>query len=479
MSFLRAFSGGVHPAGNKNTEQYPTVRLEAFDKVEIPMSMHIGAPCRCIVKPGDAVKVGQLIGEAVGYLSAPIHASISGTVQSVSNKVAASGRSIEVVEIASDGQYTPHEDIRPPEVASREDFVAAIRASGLVGLGGAGFPTHVKLAPPADKQPDTLLINAAECEPYITADYRQTVEHPDEIIDGILQVMKWLNIPRAIIGVEDNKPVAIELLNNALLKYKVIHFTTPAIEVAPLKTVYPQGAEKMLIYALTKRKVPTGGLPHDVNVLVLNVSTVRFISKYLETGMPLIRRRITLDGSALAIQCNVNVPVGALIPDIIRLAGGFAEDAAKVIMGGSMMGVALDRIDLGVIKMNNAILALGQKEARIPRESQCIRCGRCITACPMELLPTTLDNLTRNRDVEGLAGLHCTDCIECGCCTYTCPAKRYLVQSIRTGKALLRMENEKNRRKAEMDATAAAQAQARATAAHAAPSPIRKETADA
>jgi len=464
VSFLRAFSGGVHPAGNKNTEQYPTVRLEAFDKVEIPMSMHIGAPCRCIVKPGDVVKVGQLIGEPGGYLSAPIHASISGTVKSVSHKVAASGRSIEVVEIESDGQYTPHEDIRPPVVQTREDFVAAIRASGLVGLGGAGFPTHVKLSPPPDKQPDILLINAAECEPYITADYRQTVEHPDEIIDGILQVMKWMQIPQAKIGIEDNKPVAIELLNNALLKYRVIHFEKPAIEVVPLKTIYPQGAEKMLIYALTKRKVPAGGLPHDVKALVLNVSTVRFISKYLETGMPLIRRRVTLDGSALAIQCNVNVPMGALIPDVIRLSGGLAEEPAKVIMGGSMMGVALDRVDLGIIKMNNAILALGKKEARIPQESQCIRCGRCISACPMELLPTTLDNLTRTRDVEGLASHNVNDCIECGCCTYVCPAKRYLVQSIRTGKSLLRMENDKKRRKAEMDAAAEAAAKARTAA---------------
>ena len=462
MSFLRSFSGGVHPAGNKNTEQYPTVRLEAFDKVEIPMSMHIGIPCRCIVKPGDHVKVGQLIGEAGGYLSAPIHASISGTVKSVSQKVASSGRSLEVVEIESDGLHEKFEGIHPPVVQTREDFIAAIRDSGLVGLGGAGFPTHVKLSPPPDKRPDILLINAAECEPYITADYRQTVEHPDEIIDGILQVMKWLEIPSAKIGVEDNKPVAIELLNNALLKYKVIHFTTPAIEIVPLKTIFPQGAEKMLIYTLSGRKVPAGGLPHDVKALVLNVSTVRFISKYLETGMPLIRRRITLDGSALAIQCNVNVPVGALIPDIIRLSGGLAEEPVKVIMGGSMMGVALDRIDVGVIKMNNAILAFGKKEAMTPQESQCIRCARCITSCPMGLMPTTLDNMNHSRDADGLARYHVNDCIECGCCTYVCPAKRYLVQSIRTGKAFLRMENDKKRRKAEMDAAAETAAKARA-----------------
>ena len=465
MSFLRAFSGGVHPAGNKNTEQYPTVRLEAFEKVEIPMSMHVGIPCRCIVKPGDTVKVGQLIGEAGGYLSAPIHASISGTVKSVSPKVASSGRSIEVVEIESDGCHTRYEGIHPPVVQTREDFVSAIRDSGLVGLGGAGFPTHVKLSPPPDKQPDILLINAAECEPYITADYRQTVEHPDEIIDGILQVMKWLDIPRAKIGVEDNKPIAIELLNNALMKYKVIHFSTPAIEVVPLRTIFPQGAEKMLIYALTKRKVPAGGLPHDVRALVLNVSTVRFISKYLETGMPLIRRRITLDGSALAIQCNVNVPMGALIPDIIKLSGGFAEEPAKIIMGGSMMGVAMDRIDVGIIKMNNAILALGKKEARTPMESQCIRCGHCITTCPMGLMPTTLDNMTRNRDIAGLESFHVLDCIECGCCTFACPAKRYLVQSLRTGKAFLRMENDKKRRKAELDAAADAASKTRAATA--------------
>lgn len=308
VSLFNAFSGGVHPAGNKNTEQYPTVRLVDFDKVEIPMSMHIGIPCRCVVSPGDEVKIGQMIGEAGGYLSAPIHASISGTVKSVAHRVAASGRKLEVVEIESDGRHEPFEEITPPVVETREDFIQAIRDSGLVGLGGAGFPTHVKLSPPPNKQPDVLLINAAECEPYITADYRQTVEHPDEIIDGILQVMKWMEIPKAIIGVEDNKPIAIELLNNALLKYQVVHFKKPPIEVVPLRTLFPQGAEKMLIYTLTRRKVPTGGLPHDVGTLVLNVSTVRFISKYLETGMPLIRRRVTLDGSALSCACNVNDP---------------------------------------------------------------------------------------------------------------------------------------------------------------------------
>lgn len=452
MSLFNAFSGGVHPAGNKNTEQYPTVRLVDFDKVEIPMSMHIGIPCRCVVSPGDEVKIGQMIGEAGGYLSAPIHASISGTVKSVAHRVAASGRKLEVVEIESDGRHEPFEEITPPVVETREDFIQAIRDSGLVGLGGAGFPTHVKLSPPPNKQPDVLLINAAECEPYITADYRQTVEHPDEIIDGILQVMKWMEIPKAIIGVEDNKPIAIELLNNALLKYQVVHFKKPPIEVVPLRTLFPQGAEKMLIYTLTRRKVPTGGLPHDVGTLVLNVSTVRFISKYLETGMPLIRRRVTLDGSALSCACNVNVPIGALIPDIIELAGGLIEEPSKIIMGGSMMGVSLDQIELGIIKMNNAILALGKKEARIPEETQCIRCARCITACPMGLMPTTLDIMTRNRDADGLNEYHAMDCIECGCCTYVCPAKRHLVQSIRTGKAYLRTENDKKRRKIEQEA---------------------------
>lgn len=437
------FSGGVHPRGNKNTHFYPTTRLDKFRIIRIPMSMHIGPPCECIVQPGDQVEIGQVIGSANAPMAVPIHASVSGKVLSVHREVASGGRSVDVVEIESDGLNTIHASVTPPLVGSREQFVQAIRDSGLVGLGGAGFPTYMKLQPPPGKEPDILVINAAECEPYVTADFRQCAEHPDEIIDGIIQVMKHMGIPRAIIGVEKNKPLAADVLNYELMKLKLASNLTPDISVVKLRTIYPQGAEKMLVYSLTRRKIPAGGLPHDVHVMVMNVSTVRFISKYLKTGMPLVRRRITLDGSSVRVPCNLNVPIGALIPDVIEAAGGLSEEAGKVIMGGSMMGVALDRLDASIIKNNNAILVLSRKEAAIPEETQCIRCGRCVATCPMKLMPTSLDNMARNKDIEGLRQYHVMDCIECGCCAYACPAKRYLVQSIRNGKTYLRMAQAK------------------------------------
>lgn len=435
---FRHFSGGVHPRGNKNTHFYPTVRLDAFKTVRIPMSMHVGPPCTCIVKVGDTVQIGQMIGRADATLAVPIHASVSGTVKSVHKEVASSGRSVEVVVIESDGLNTIHESVKPPLVTDRASFIQALRDSGLVGLGGAGFPTYMKMQPPPGKEPDLLVINAAECEPYITSDFRQCAEHPDEIIDGIIQVMHYMDIPRAIVGTEDNKPLAAEVLNFELMKLRLAANLKPNISVVRMRTVYPQGAEKMLIYTLCKRVVPAGGLPHDVHVMVLNVSTVRFIAKYLKTGMPLVRRRLTLDGSAMRVSCNVNVPIGAPIPDVIEAAGGLSADAGKVIMGGSMMGVAIDRLEASIIKQNNAILVFDNNEAAIPQETQCIRCARCVSVCPLLLMPTTLDIMARNKDVEGLVKYHVMDCIECGCCTYVCPAKRYLVQSIRNGKTYVR-----------------------------------------
>lgn len=443
MPKIYHFYGGVHPKGNKNTEDFASSRLDDFSSVEIYLQQQIGPPCVCAVKKGDLVHVGTLIGRAEHPMSVPVHASVSGEVTDIRYVVSITGSPVEAVTIKSDGQYTVDPSCVPPVITNREEFITMVRDAGIVGLGGATFPTHIKLNPPKDKMPDVLLVNAAECEPYITSDFRQMFEHPDDILNGILAVLKWIDIPKAIIGVENNKNLGTESLKREIAKRVKHTGESMPVEVVSLQTIYPQGAEKMLIYSLTGRKVPTGKLPHDVHVLVMNITTLRVIGKYMKNGIPLVRRLLTLDGSALNTPGNVNVPIGAKIPDVIEAAGGLSEEPSKIIMGGAMMGFAIDRTDCGILKANNAILVFGSKEARIPPESVCIHCGRCISVCPMRLVPTGIDRAARSQDAEELSRYHVMDCIECGCCTYTCPAKRYLTQSIRTGKNILRAESER------------------------------------
>jgi electron transport complex protein RnfC len=438
-----AFRGGVHPKHNKNTDVLPSIRLTDFPEVDISLHQQIGPPCTSVVAPGDYVYVGQVIARSDHPMAVPIHSSVSGTVKELHHVVSPVGEPIDAIRIESDGKYIDDPSLAPPVIESKDDFLAAVRASGLVGLGGAAFPTHIKLNPPAGKKPDVLLINAAECEPYITSDYRMICENPDQIIDGILAVMKWVDIPTAIIGYEDNKPLVNRIFDHELGKRVFKTGEKHDIRVLKLRTLYPQGAEKMFIYALTGRRVPPGKLPHDVGVLVLNVTTVRWIGLYLKTGMPLTRRRITLDGSALNIHGNFNVPIGAHIQDIIEAAGGLREEPTKILMGGPMMGISLDRMDSGIIKANNAILVFGSKETRVPPESACIRCARCVMSCPMYLLPNGIDQAARRKDLEQLNYFRVMDCIECGSCTYSCPAKRFLNQSITNGKKLIRAEKER------------------------------------
>ncbi len=425
---------GVHPEGRKNTSEMPSLFFDSFAKVRISMSMHIGAPCVPLVKAGDEVAVGQKIGDCQAFMCVPVHAGVSGKVTAVRKMLDSTGRHVDMVEIQSDGLGRIHDSVVPPVVTDRASFLAAVRESGLVGLGGASFPTHVKMAPPKGKEPDILIINAAECEPFITSDHRLILEHPDEIVDGILSALRWLDIPSAVIGIEDNKTDGARLLDYTIARAGA----ADRIRVKLLKTLYPQGAEKPLIYSVTGRKVPEGGLPHDVRTLVLNVGTVRYLSVYLRTGMPLVRRTVTIDGGAAAAPCNVNVPVGALISDVIEAAGGVRETPSKIIMGGPMMGVAIDSPDTGILKNNNAILLLDAKQAALPEESACIRCSRCIDVCPMHLMPTAIDLMSRTLDIDGLRQYSAADCIECGCCSFVCPSKRYLVQSIRSGKTMLR-----------------------------------------
>lgn len=434
MSRTTRFSGGIHPPANKGTHYNQTVTLGGFAAVRIPMILHNGPPSFCLVKAGQNVAVGQLIGRADSPMAVPVHASVSGKVKSASEEVASNGQLMTVVTIECDGLDTVHESVRPPVVNNRDEFIQAIRDAGLVGLGGAGFPTYIKMKPPAGKEPDMLVVNAAECEPYVTSDCRLCIEKPAEIIAGIRAVMHYLNIPRAVIGIENNKSEAIAAMQAEL---GLAAGTDIGIKVLP--TLYPQGAEKMLIYSATGRRIPSGGLPHDVRVMVLNVNTACFIDQYLKTGMPLVRRTVTLDGGAVRRPGNFDVPVGVTIADLAEAAGGLTGEPGKVIMGGPMMGVALDRLNASILKINNAILLFDKQQAATPAESVCIRCARCVTHCPMNLMPTVLDQSSREQDVDQLKAYHVLDCIECGSCTYVCPAKRFLVQSIRNGKVAFRM----------------------------------------
>ncbi len=431
MALKWVFRGGVPAPHRKNTAGSETSAIGTPEKVVIPMIQHIGAPCTPLVKQGDTVKVGQKIGDSEAYVSSPVHSSVSGTVTKVEPMLYASGKLVMSVEIKTDGKQEISEDISPPEVRNRDDFLKAIRQAGLVGLGGAGFPTHVKLNPPKDKEIDCLIINGAECEPYITSDYREMVENPSGIINGIRLVLDYLDIPRAVIGIENNKPDAIMILTGLAEEDK-------RISVQSLRSRYPQGAEKTLIYSVTGRKVPSGKLPADVGCIVLNVNTVSFIASYLETGMPLIRKRVTVDGPVVNRPKNVDVPIGTSLRDVFDFCGGFSSTPYKVLMGGPMMGIAQYSLETSVIKNTNAILAFDKKEGDLPAEWACIRCGRCIDACPMNLLPLEINRLVMANKIDELNRYHILDCIECGSCSYSCPSKRHLVQSIRLGKDAVR-----------------------------------------
>ena len=431
MALLKTFKGGAHVEHHKNTNEKATVIMPVPSKAVIPMLQHIGAVCTPLVKKGDMVKVGQKIGDSEAFVSSPIHSSVSGKVTDVKPYLYPGGMEVMSVEIETDGLQELWEGISPPDRLDKSAMVKAIRESGIVGLGGAGFPTHVKLSPPPGKPIDVLIINGAECEPYITSDYREMLENTDDIIEGINIVKSIVGAKKAYIAIESNKPEALKLLE------KKAGFSGD-FEVIGLKTRYPQGAEKQLIYAATKRKVPAGGLPSDIGVVVQNINTVAFIAKYMRTGMPLISRRITVDGSAVKSPANVEVLIGTQLKDVFEFCGGFIEKPAKVIMGGPMMGVAQFSLDTSVLKQTNAILALSAKDAVLPEESVCIRCGRCVMTCPMNLMPLYINASVQLRDYDSAKAYSVNDCIECGCCSYVCPAKRHLVQSIRLAKTELR-----------------------------------------
>lgn len=425
-----SFFGGVHPKGYKElscempiTPIYPKI-------VTICLSQHIGAPCKPLVSIGDRVTVGQKIGDGQG-LCAPVHASVSGEVILIGPRPAPTGTYVESIVIANDGKDTLCPTVQKRESIdglAPEELIAIIREAGITGMGGAGFPTCVKLSSGLGKV-DTVLINGAECEPYITSDDRLMQETPDRILRGIRVINAILQPKKTVIGVENNKPRAIAALRNAL---------QGEAELLPLKVRYPQGAEKQLIQSATGRQVPPGGLPAAVGCAVFNVATCAAISDAVFEGMPLVRRAVTVTGKAVAKPCNLLAPIGTSFEDLVEAAGGFVSDPYKIFVGGPMMGITQHTLEASTIKGNNALTCYSQEDRPKERTPHCIRCGKCVDACPMHLMPLFLHKAQTKGDLEALDKGNVMDCIECGSCAFGCPAGIPLVQSFRTGKKLLR-----------------------------------------
>lgn len=429
--------GGAAVPHHKNTWDIPSSTMPPPEKVILPMQQHIGAPCIPTVKKGDHVYVGTVVGDSDAYISAPVHASVSGTVTEITQVMLTGGQMTQAVVVGSDGKMEKDPAIAPPPpITTKEELAKAARAAGLVGLGGAGFPAHVKLNVPEGKTIDTLLVNVAECEPYVTSDHREALENGRNVLEGVYHVKEILGVQRVIIAVEDNKPDVIQKLSEIADDPK--RDPLDQVRVLPLKSRYPQGAEKVLVQACTGRKVPAGKLPADVGCLVMNIGSLSFLASYMRTGMPLTLKRITLDGSAIAHPQNVIVPVGTPIKDVVVFCGGYKAEPKKLIMGGPMMGVAITSDELPILKQNNAILAFDQREAQLRQPTACIRCGRCVAACPMHLMPTKLEQAVERQDLEVLQSLDIMTCMECGCCSFSCPAGRRLVQAIRLGKNYVR-----------------------------------------
>jgi len=428
---LFTFKGGVHPPTNKSLTQNVPIENAVDPKVVvIPLSQHIGAPCDPLVAVGDTVKVGQKIGESKAFMSVPVHSSVSGTVKKIEHHYVPGGAKVNCIVIESDGKFEVHESVQPKgkvENLTKEEILSIIKEAGMAGMGGATFPTHVKLSPPQDKPIDVLLVNGAECEPYLTADHRIMLEKSEQVITGVKAIMKVLGVEKGYVSIEKNKPDAIEVMQKAASSEE-------GIEIIALEVKYPQGDEKRLINAVTGRVVPSGGLPMEVGCVVENVGTVATIGNAIETGMPLVQRVVTVSGSAVQNPKNLMVRIGTTFKDVIEQCGGYKEEPGKLINGGPMMGIAQFSDEVPVIKGTSGILVLNKKEAGIPEPSNCIMCGRCVDACPVHLMPYKISGYTLQKNIDAADEYHAADCIECGGCSFICPAKRPLKETISLAK---------------------------------------------
>lgn len=427
-SYLR----GIHTPHRKGTKKSPVIRMDVPKTVTIPMAMHIGKPAIPTVKVGDLVKVGTKIGEADGYISSSVYSSVSGKVLKLADYLTSSGATTTAVVIESDGEMAVDEAIAPPTVNDKKDFVEAIKTSGIVGLGGAGFPTYVKV----DVEPERieyLIINGAECEPYVTSDTVTMLTRGDDVALALKAFNKHLGVKKVIIGVENNNKAAADAM-----KQMAASFTDFEVKVQVLPNVYPQGGEKVLVYHTTGRKIQADKLPIDVGCIVLNCTTIAAIGAYLSTGMPLVEKCVTVEGGAVNEPKNVIAPIGASFDDLFAVCGGLKSDPAKLVYGGPMMGITVRDTESVVIKNTNAVLALTKKEAKLPKTTACIRCGACVNTCPFSLEPVSIAEAYGKKDIESLKELAVNSCMECGCCSFVCPANRPLVQINKLSKQLLK-----------------------------------------
>lgn len=427
----RKFIGGVHPDDGKALSCEKPIRVAPLlEKYVVPVTQNIGKPPKIIVNKGDLVKKGQLIAEADGFVSVPLHSPTSGTVGETVLIPGAVGTMIPAIEIISDGQDewgSPLEPIPDWKNTDREILKKRICDAGIIGMGGAAFPSHVKLSPPPEKVIDTLILNGAECEPYLTADHRLMLEHPNCVLEGAAIAAKILKVDRVFVGIEENKQNAIDAMKKIAGKY--------GIKIVPLRVRYPQGAEKQLIMAITGRHVVAGGLPMDVGCVVQNVGTCAAIRAAVVEGHPLIERMTTITGSPVKDPCTWQLRIGTPVAEALKLAGGIVAPAAKLILGGPMMGFAQATLDGSVAKNSSGILLLQAEETGQYTSNPCIRCGRCVDACPMRLLPGPISVLVESEKYDQAEQAFVMDCVECGACSYVCPANRPLIQHFRRAKA--------------------------------------------
>jgi electron transport complex protein RnfC len=433
MSILKTFKiGGIHPPENKFSAGEAIKVLELPEQVIIPIAQSLGAPSKAIVAKGDVVKVGQLIAKGEAFISSNIHSSVSGKVLKLDDVLDQSGyrRPCVIINVEGDEweeSIDRSEELKAEISASKEEIIEKVKQLGIVGLGGATFPSHVKLMVPAGKKAEVLVLNGVECEPYLTADHRLMLEKADEMLIGIQILMKGLEVDRAVIGIENNKADAIAHLNQKVINY-------PGIEVAALKVQYPQGGEKQLIDAALGRQVPSGKLPIEVGAVVNNVGTAFAVYEAVQKNKPLFERIVTITGKNIKDTGNYIVRIGTSVNELIEKAGGLPENTGKVVSGGPMMGKALNKTDVPVVKGTSGVLVFEEGEAKRVEPSNCIRCGKCITVCPMGLEPVLLAQYAESEMYENVEAERAMDCIECGSCQYTCPAARPLLDYIRLGK---------------------------------------------